>query len=86
MGGATVLRIFCPSLASERLSPRARRLLEDRSRTLWWSAASPWEGVVKTPVEGLPVRGSDDEVGRCPVQRGLQARRRARDTGRAVSP
>ena len=35
-------------LTPERLSSRARRVLEDRSSALVWSAASTWEVVVKT--------------------------------------
>jgi PIN domain nuclease of toxin-antitoxin system len=35
------------SLAPERFSPRARRIVEDRSHTLYLSAASAWEIAIK---------------------------------------
>lgn len=44
-------------LAPERLSPRARRLLEDRRSALVWSAASTWEVVVKTKLGKLELGG-----------------------------
>lgn len=44
-------------LTPERLSPRARRVLEDRSNTLVWSAASTWEVVVKTRLGKLDLGG-----------------------------
>lgn len=44
-------------LTPERLSPRARRVLEDRSSTLVWSAASTWEVVVKTRLGKLDLGG-----------------------------
>lgn len=44
-------------LAPERLSPRARRVLEDRSSALVWSAASTWEVVVKARLGKLDLGG-----------------------------
>ena len=44
-------------LSPERLSPRARRVLEDRSSALVWSAASTWEVVVKTRLGRLDLGG-----------------------------
>lgn len=44
-------------LAPERLSPRARRVLEDRSSALVWSAASTWEVVVKAGLGKLDLGG-----------------------------
>ncbi len=44
-------------LSPERLSPRARRVLEDRSSALVWSAASTWEVVVKTRLGKLDLGG-----------------------------
>lgn len=44
-------------LAPERLSPRARRILEDRSSALVWSAASTWEVIVKAKLGKLDLGG-----------------------------
>jgi PIN domain nuclease of toxin-antitoxin system len=44
-------------LTPERLSPRARRVLEDRSSALVWSAASTWEVVVKARLGKLDLGG-----------------------------
>lgn len=44
-------------LAPDRLSPRARRILEDRSSALVWSAASTWEVVVKAGLGKLDLGG-----------------------------
>ncbi len=44
-------------LTPERLSPRARRVLEDRGSTLVWSAASTWEVVVKARLGKLHLGG-----------------------------
>lgn len=44
-------------LAPERLSVRARRVLEDRSSALVWSAASTWEVVVKARLGKLDLGG-----------------------------
>lgn len=44
-------------LAPERLSPRARRVLLDRSNALVWSAASTWEVVVKARLGKLDLGG-----------------------------
>lgn len=44
-------------LTPERLSPRARRILEDRTSALVWSAASTWEVVVKTRLGKLDLGG-----------------------------
>lgn len=44
-------------LAPERLSPRARRVLEDRTSALVWSAASTWEVVVKARLGKLDLGG-----------------------------
>ncbi len=44
-------------LAPERLSPRARRVLEDRSSALVWSVASTWEVVVKARLGKLDLGG-----------------------------
>ena len=44
-------------LAPERLSPRARRVFEDRSTALVWSAASTWEVVVKARLGKLDLGG-----------------------------
>lgn len=44
-------------LAPERLSARARRVLEDRSSALVWSAASTWEVVVKARLGKLDLGG-----------------------------
>ena len=44
-------------LTPERLSSRARRVLEDRSSVLVWSAASTWEVVVKTRLGKLDLGG-----------------------------
>lgn len=44
-------------LAPDRLSTRARALLEDRSNTLVWSAASTWEVVVKALLGKLDLGG-----------------------------
>jgi PIN domain nuclease of toxin-antitoxin system len=45
-------------LAPHRLSPRARRVLADRSSTLVWSAASTWEVVVKAGLGKLDLGGA----------------------------
>jgi PIN domain nuclease of toxin-antitoxin system len=44
-------------LSPERLSPRARRVLEDRGSALVWSAASTWEVVVKARLGKLDLGG-----------------------------
>lgn len=44
-------------LTPERLSPRARRVLEDRTSALLWSAASTWEVVVKARLGKLDLGG-----------------------------
>jgi PIN domain nuclease of toxin-antitoxin system len=44
-------------LSPERLSPRARRVLEDRRSALVWSAASTWEVVVKARLGKLDLGG-----------------------------
>lgn len=44
-------------LAPERLSPRARRVLEDRRSALVWSSASTWEVVVKARLGKLDLGG-----------------------------
>jgi PIN domain nuclease of toxin-antitoxin system len=44
-------------LAPERLSARARRVLEDRRSALVWSAASTWEIVVKARLGKLDLGG-----------------------------
>jgi PIN domain nuclease of toxin-antitoxin system len=44
-------------LAPERLSARARGVLEDRANTLVWSAASTWEVVVKARLGKLDLGG-----------------------------
>lgn len=44
-------------LAPERLSPLARRVLEDRSSALVWSAASTWEVIVKARLGKLDLGG-----------------------------
>ncbi len=44
-------------LAPERLSPRARRVLEDRTSRLVWSAASTWEVVVEARLGKLDLGG-----------------------------
>lgn len=44
-------------LAPQRLSPRARRLFEDRRSVLLWSAASTWEVVVKARLGKLDLGG-----------------------------
>jgi PIN domain nuclease of toxin-antitoxin system len=44
-------------LAPERLSSRARMLLEDRSSVLFWSAASTWEVIVKARIGKLDLGG-----------------------------
>lgn len=44
-------------LTPERLSPRARRVLEDRSTALVWSAASTWEVVIKAKLGKLDLGG-----------------------------
>lgn len=44
-------------LTPERLSPRARRILEDRTSVLVWSAASTWEVVVKARLGKLDLGG-----------------------------
>ncbi|MDP2313202.1 MAG: type II toxin-antitoxin system VapC family toxin [Pseudomonadota bacterium] len=44
-------------LAPERLSPRARRILEHRGSALVWSAASTWEVVVKARLGKLDLGG-----------------------------
>lgn len=44
-------------LSPERLSPRARIVLEDRSCALVWSAASTWEVVVKARLGKLDLGG-----------------------------
>lgn len=44
-------------LTPEHLSPRARRVLEDRGSALVWSAASTWEVVVKTRLGKLDLGG-----------------------------
>lgn len=49
-------------LAPERLSPRARALLEDRSTVLFWSTASTWEVVVKARLGKLDLGGSPATV------------------------
>jgi PIN domain nuclease of toxin-antitoxin system len=44
-------------LSPERLSARARVLLQDRSTTLVWSAASTWEVVIKARIGKLDLGG-----------------------------
>ncbi len=44
-------------LSPERLSPVARRILEDRSNTLVWSAASTWEIAIKARLGKLHLGG-----------------------------
>ena len=44
-------------LAPERLSPRARAVLEDRGSALLWSAASTWEVVAKARLGKLDLGG-----------------------------
>ncbi len=44
-------------LAPERLSPRARRVLEDRRSALVWSAAGTWEVIVKAKLGKLDLGG-----------------------------
>jgi PIN domain nuclease of toxin-antitoxin system len=44
-------------LTPERLSPRARRVLEDRSSALVWRAASTWEVVVNARLGKLDLGG-----------------------------
>lgn len=44
-------------LTPERLSQRARRVLENRGTALVWSAASTWEVVVKTRLGKLELGG-----------------------------
>jgi PIN domain nuclease of toxin-antitoxin system len=44
-------------LAPDRLSPRARRVLEDRASVLVWSAASAWEVVLKARLGKLDLGG-----------------------------
>ena len=44
-------------LAPERLSPRAHAVLSDGNATLYWSAASTWEVVVKARLGKLDLGG-----------------------------
>ena len=44
-------------LAPERLSPRARRVVEDPANQLVWSAASTWEVVIKSRLGKLDLGG-----------------------------
>lgn len=49
-------------LSPERLSARARTLLEDRASGLLWSAASTWEVIVKAKLGKLDLGGDVAEV------------------------
>lgn len=49
-------------LSPERLSPRARSVLQDRSSTLIWSVVSTWEVVVKARLGKLDLGGDTTTV------------------------
>jgi PIN domain nuclease of toxin-antitoxin system len=56
---------------AEKLSPEARRLIQDRRNTLYLSAASGWEIAIKTSLGRLEFVGDPEKV--IPEQMSLNA-------------